>query len=511
MAVDLTDCLRLREEDNGLRAVLIVHPGYDPSELNVETLKSQIPAMGIQPQAIDSQAVEALVKECLQAPDETHEALVAHGTAPEHGKPGSFEYTAEIQEQFDLIEHRKTILEALGPEEEPESNDHINFREQSAFVIVEKGQQVGTRTEPTCGIDGCDVFGGTLAAKTGADHAKKLDKTLKVQPNGAVVATIAGVVIDDGQRVRISPILEVHGAVDYSTGNISFPGDVLVEKGVKDQFEVRSGKSVQVRGLVEAARIEARENVILLGGMAARTKGSVRAGRHLRARYLDAARVEVGGSCSVENEASGCDMTVCGSLCAEGAVVRGGIYRAAMGAQIKTLGAAGGAKTELIVGRQAEQDELLCRIAALIPELESAAADADARYQTLAKNITKMTASQAEELTELQFAVSEKRQQAEAVKTRAGKLSELILKTVRPKVHIKGEIFRGVTIWLRRVRLDFTSNVKGPVDLLLDENDRVQLLESNSGRELAIEGVARVHMDNSVLSMPQMRELAAAA
>lgn len=63
-------------------------------------------------------------------------------------------------------------------------------------------------------------------------------------------------------KVFVSDVLEVEN-VDTSTGDIEYEGSVLVNGNVLTNFSIKAQGHVEIRGVVEGARIEAGGDIII--------------------------------------------------------------------------------------------------------------------------------------------------------------------------------------------------------------------------------------------------------
>ena len=85
-------------------------------------------------------------------------------------------------------------------------------------------------------------------------------------------------------KVFVSDVYEVEN-VDLSTGNIDFEGSVQVKGNVSSNFVIRAGGNVIISGVVEGAYIEAGGNIIIARGMNGMTKGILKAGGNIVAKF----------------------------------------------------------------------------------------------------------------------------------------------------------------------------------------------------------------------------------
>ena len=82
-----------------------------------------------------------------------------------------------------------------------------------------------------------------------------------------LIATQDGHLTFAHEAFQVSPLLEIQGDVDYSTGNIDFSGDVHICGDVRENFTVHAQGTVTVDGLVEAATVEAGGDLVIARGV----------------------------------------------------------------------------------------------------------------------------------------------------------------------------------------------------------------------------------------------------
>ncbi|MEM7754296.1 MAG: FapA family protein [Planctomycetota bacterium] len=370
--------LKLSFSEDRLECRALIASGADRSGLDRGAIVASLNGKGVVNECIDHDGIARFMTRAPRVRDEEVSEVVARGRAPESGIPGHFEFAAEIQRQFDEIERREHVLRhapplaSTGVSRKPGADDtDIDFYEVSAFVIVRNGAMIGTVLEPTKGVDGIGVRGETLPAESGELAAIQLGEGLDVIGRSEVRAAIDGRLVRAVGEIRVEEVLRVKDAVDFSTGNIDFPGDVLVNSGVKDRFRVRSDGDIEIRDLVEAAHIETPYNVNFITGMAGREAGTLAVGRDLTSRYLDGVRGSIDGVCRVAREINACDLLIGSRLeCPAGAVM-GGRVRVAGGCDVGQLGGPGGLETELVLGWVEEIErasrDLLSLIDARVP------------------------------------------------------------------------------------------------------------------------------------------------
>ena len=199
-----------------------------------------------------------------------------------------------------------------GPE--PGEDGSVDFYDRKSFISVAAGEQVATLHSATEGADGRDVCGGTIAATPGKRLGVVIDGSLELDGQGGLIAQIDGVLKFGSGTLRIDPVLEIAGTVDFSTGHIDFEGDVLIQNDIRDRFRVRARDSVVIEGLIDASHIECGGNLRARRGVAGRDEGTLDVGGDAEIGYIDKVRGSIGGTLRVNGQIMHSDLTVGGDL-----------------------------------------------------------------------------------------------------------------------------------------------------------------------------------------------------
>lgn len=220
---------------------------------------------------------------------------VALGTRPAPGVDAKLEF------HFDEPAESAPVLRDDG------SVDH---HAAVARRFVEEAALLVTRHPPAPGTAGYDVFGKVTEpppprdidlARIAGKNTNVVDNTLLAAAAGRAVHTSSG-------GVEVLPVFEVGGDVDYSVGNIDFPGDVVVRGDVKSGFTISARGAVTVRGLVEGASITAGRDLALTGVVGERMT-LLHVGGNLSASYLHTTEAQVAGAINVVGEIVNCTLT----------------------------------------------------------------------------------------------------------------------------------------------------------------------------------------------------------
>ncbi|HHV77590.1 MAG TPA: FapA family protein [Syntrophothermus lipocalidus] len=158
---------------------------------------------------------------------------------------------------LDLVYERHTDTTAAKDEQK------VDFRELNIFESVKAGEVVARIVEPVQGQPGMTVTGKEIEVKLPRAAHFRVGKGVR-QVDDRLVATISGRPKVTGNLVEVLPLLLIEGDVDISTGNIRFSGDVLIKGNVTSGMTVSAEGMIKVLGIVEKARVTARDGVVCL-------------------------------------------------------------------------------------------------------------------------------------------------------------------------------------------------------------------------------------------------------
>ena len=97
--------------------------------------------------------------------------------------------------------------------------------------------------------------------------------------------------------------LHVHpAAVDLRSGNLATEGSLRISGDVAEAMTVRAGVDLEIKGTVDAARIEAGGSIEIRGGVIGAGTGRVRARGNLKLGHAVKAQLVAGGTLSVLRE-----------------------------------------------------------------------------------------------------------------------------------------------------------------------------------------------------------------
>jgi len=503
---DIDSLLKLSINKQKLSAILRIEPNQSGGVITTDALQAFLEGSEIHPKCIMGKELEQLLDLTTANPTNAHEMVVVKGIPPVDGQNAGFEFCTDIQTKLDKIAQREEAFVKAEQEctlgntdDDPDqpSEGAIDFYNESPFLIVAKNNLIGKVAAALPGEDGVNVLGQAIPTKPGKDLADLIDHSFKMDDTGNIHALVDGHLTYTAGKLRINPILEIASNVDFSTGNIEFPREVIVKEGVRDRFSVKAGENIEIRKLVEASVLESLQDVILHNGMAGRETGTISAGRDLKAGYLDGVHASVAGNCQVNKEITNCQINIAGMLQSPTAALRGGVISASKGGAVGSIGSIQGIKTELIIGSIPDIEAKIRLAQTLRPKVEESITKQQRALDTLINSIGKPNREQATEIEFMKFETGILEEKLVDLDNAIDRLAQIVREHASYKLDVKSMIFAKTTIWLPGFKLTFDNDVKGELSLNLNKSRKPIVIRN--GKSEPANTIARVIADDRVL------------
>ncbi|MDR2137067.1 MAG: FapA family protein [Synergistaceae bacterium] len=356
-------------EDAMSASVTIEPPFFTYPWPSPEDIKESLARQGVV-LGLNEEVIEKLVRLKI-----FNEAItVAQGIPVQNGEDARIEFLVDPDRPLEL---------------DPEALK-IDYKEISAFVNVREGQEVAVIHPPTAGEIGMSVLGEETQPIPGKDVAFPAESGLDVSEDGLhLIAALDGRLIRKNNRLSVLPELEINGDVDFSTGNIDFPGCVKIRGVVRDGFKVVSVGDVEVREMIEGAHVESGGSIFVAGGVRAMGRGRLISAGNITASFVDQAYMRAQGDIYVKKSLLHSDVGADRSVKVMGdrkSQIAGGKVLAGIEVVCQILGSAMGTKTEVVVGISAERAERRHELQIQIAQYEKYIAEVDNNL-TFLKNL----------------------------------------------------------------------------------------------------------------------------
>ncbi len=251
----------------------------------------------------------------------------------------------EVPERI-IIEER-LLKESSSPDYE---SGRVDFKEISPFVLVKEGQVLARITPYQQGRMGSNVQGKAFAYTT--VKITKIESGENTRAEGdCIVASCDGRIEYNKSSFWVNEVLEVSSDVDYRTGHIDFPGDVIIKGEIKDGFRVHSGGTVYCAKTMDASEVIAQKDLIVKQGIIGRNKGRVKVAGRAEAKFIENCYLEAKSEIFVEHGILNSAIHTLKrlELGKKGIIIGGKIY-AQDGVTATQIGSALGPRTEIYCG-----------------------------------------------------------------------------------------------------------------------------------------------------------------
>ena len=234
----------------------------------------------------------------------------------------------------------------------------------SDFTNVNQGVPLARRIPPVSGVDGMDVLGNVIKVVPAKDVPLLGGEGTAVDsadPN-LLLSALGGSFthLYDG-LIEVRQSRKIEGDVDASTGNIFFPGDLIITGTVTSGFSVEAAGSLKIFGDVQDAVIRCRGDLILRGIVKGGSKAMIVAGRSIKAKSLENVKLTASEDVLISEDIINAKINTKGVVRARSIV--GGNVAAASGILVNIAGNRQGVSTILDVGAlcnyEKEQENLV--------------------------------------------------------------------------------------------------------------------------------------------------------
>jgi uncharacterized protein (DUF342 family) len=364
-------CIIELSADGMSATVTLVPPAGDARALSLDDLRKAVSEAGV----IEGVNFDLLAKALESSNGSGHPVrnlVFAKGLGPRPGIPAALIFAPKIQAlapAFLPLEKQAEL--ALAAENAPSipatpviSNDlqqtagktdehgNIDFRETHGIFIVHHNQLLAIYRDEVQGIPGKTVKGDYVAFTNAAGVVLVPGKNVEKRDDNKLYATKNGHLVWNSSGFWIEETLELAVDVGYKTGNIRFPGNLLLKADIKDRFKVWIGGNLEATGVVDAFEVFCGGNMEAKGGIIGKGKGLVRVQGALNSRFVEHCTVESLGVLTIEQGSLGSRLYSEDSIrTADKGRIVGGEAQALKEVECFVLGNVAGTPTKILLGQ----------------------------------------------------------------------------------------------------------------------------------------------------------------
>ncbi|MFP4302031.1 MAG: DUF342 domain-containing protein [Spirochaetaceae bacterium] len=322
-------------EDGMSVLATLIPPRGEGKPIDVEYLETVLESRGI----VHGVRWEELRERVLEV---NGDRRLLHGVVLAQGDSPIDEVPAHLRIRGELLRR----LESPQPPSDGEGPYPVTI----PIVVVRRGETLARVVPKRKGQPGKDVFGKPVdPAKRDVEQVSPGKNTRITE--GELIATRSGRLRYKDRSIWVDEKLEVTGSVDYSTGNIEFPGDVLLQGEIKDGFHVWAAGSVNAVGTVDVSQVFCKKSFVTPGGIIGRKGKLLRAGGQVSCHFVEHCQLESKSSIFIKEYAYQSDLYSLDRIVLgdEGSLI-GGFAMGAHGVVAGKLGNEAEVPTEVVVG-----------------------------------------------------------------------------------------------------------------------------------------------------------------
>ena len=234
-----------------------------------------------------------------------------------------------------------------------DSSGKVDFKNISVIQNVKKEDLIAEMQPPTPGTDGKTVTGVIISAPVATFGEWKLGAHCYLSADKSkLYSQITGrPILEKNGTIKVDEVCYLEN-VDFSTGNIDFPGTIVVEGTVADDFHLSTEGSIIIKKSVGRVFLKAGGDIILSGGVMGKNGGFIESKKDIYVKFIEQGRLNALGSIYIE-EASMHSVLMAGDsiqmMNGRGEII-GGETIAGISVICKKLGAVVETHTSLTVG-----------------------------------------------------------------------------------------------------------------------------------------------------------------
>lgn len=182
------------------------------------------------------------------------------------------------------------------PELKPQLTEDgkVDYYELGNIIEIEMDDIIAERIPATEGKVGYNVKGETLNPLPGKNSSFKIGSGIVVRDNKAY-AEYTGALDWTEDKVSVSKLMLIDEDVDFSVGNVDFPGKVKIRGSIKSGFKVIAEEDIEIIGSIEDADvISTKGSIYVHGGLLGNGKATLQAKNHVEAKFIQGAHIKAG-------------------------------------------------------------------------------------------------------------------------------------------------------------------------------------------------------------------------
>nr|WP_255946705.1 flagellar assembly protein A [Brucepastera parasyntrophica] len=223
---------------------LQVKASFYPPPSNVPPLSPEKVKSGLEAHGIQFGILTETIKQELQKVEiSKHSVLnviIAKGQPPVDEEP----------EHYELLEKFKNYKYGVNFD-----TGRIDWSQIDSFIFVEYKEPIARRVPENAGKNGRNVYNKPIPFAIKAPRMYSAGSSVFPHEKGLFARKSGRIVITDAGVIDIVELLILEDGVDIRTGNIDFPGDILLLGKISEGFRVSAEGSIVSSEVIDASEI----------------------------------------------------------------------------------------------------------------------------------------------------------------------------------------------------------------------------------------------------------------
>lgn len=239
--------------------------------------------MGILQTLVDLEEISSGLHACNEIGVASENHVIARGIDPEPCIPD------HINLYINPLQYVKAVNELILKKKE----QRVDYKDFSQLCILEQGTPVGQWIGEKPGITGMDVLGSAIQYQTVKTDEISIGKNLCRQADGEIVTTIDGEFVFEDGEIFVNEVLTLNNGINYKTGHIRFPGTIIINGEVEDDFNIKAAKNIYISNSLAASDINCGGSLVVTnGGIIGRKRHKVMVKDFVEAVHTKTAHIE---------------------------------------------------------------------------------------------------------------------------------------------------------------------------------------------------------------------------
>ena len=211
-----------------------------------------------------------------------------------------------------------------------QSGGRISLKDINFYMYMANGAEIAHKILPVPGKPGVTVTNKCIPVHPPRDaEFPEMENAKLSEDQTRLLSTIDGCLSIKGGKFVLEPCRRIQQSISTETGNVEEKLLILIEKDILSNFSVRTDRDICVFGVVEGARIEAKSDIKIWGGILGKEKAAVNSYRNIHAKYISNATVNSSGDIIVEKDITHSQVYAGGNIIVqdmEGSIIGGELF-----------------------------------------------------------------------------------------------------------------------------------------------------------------------------------------